>query len=73
MSFASKEHRSLHTCNSITDRNVSEEGRERSTRRGQSLDENEMFKTLEKEDENDKVLKKIREIEFYTVNYTMCL
>ena len=59
MSFASKEHRSLHTCNSITDRNVSEEGRERSTRRVQSLDENEMFKTLEKEDENDKVKKKI--------------
>ena len=52
---------------------MSEEGRERSTRRVQSLDENEMFKTLEKEDENDKVKKEIRkEIKFYTVNNSMC-
>ena len=54
-SFASKEHRSLHTCNSIIDRNVSEEGRERSTRRVQSLDENEMLKTLETEDDKVRI------------------
>ena len=42
--FPSKEGRNLHTCNSILDKEIPEEGQERITRRQNSLDEDILIK-----------------------------